>query len=559
MTRSIYRNENKETINKGIATVARPKVGEIWWATTSVTERVLRIALAYSAVHLTDTMSTTLRRVETLERSKKRPVIIMDAIRGSPTVSVVATATFGGTPVVDLDLHTQHFALPIGRTAPWPTSTSYVLQPDPNWPLSSVKPCYAIAFVFQLPISSLRYLYVGEKGSPPGDYHVQDDAFDKLNDICAMRLREYRAISPEVLIKWNKSFEARQDILNGLGEVQPAAPATILPVRPPPPAPSAPPVLRTAPARPAVRQAPKSAAVRAPPPAPPVPRTSPARPQAPPSTTVRAPPAPPAPPARRPPPISPAVSAPASDTYLHSLSPRADAFVPRGTSVAEPLATASAVPRSLLSPHARSFVPRLNHEERLQAGIQGVTAIVVAYLAQAEYSQSQNNAHATPNHYAPSNPTSPVRQDATAYPARFEPAWPAPPPTNASSTPCSSLPADGFFRRFITDEVMPAHSRFPPTSTPALRPQSMPGWPTVYATPAPPPVQYQMPQQVYAYAPQPPQQQLLYNPNQIPRAAAQDATLFNYNNHQAPPPQNFHPQQPQAGYAYAPTPSYYGY
>lgn len=137
-----------------------PKPGEIWWAICSVRETVIQ---AVNELKLAPPSASMVSDQQFLhyngEEKKARPCVVIRVFPATGTVTVVPLATLGNTPVATLDRYTKHFCLSIGRTAPWPTATSAVIFPTPSWPLSYIRPCYAISWVTTLPKDAILLKY----------------------------------------------------------------------------------------------------------------------------------------------------------------------------------------------------------------------------------------------------------------------------------------------------------------------------------------------------------------------------------------------------------------
>ncbi|KZV88501.1 hypothetical protein EXIGLDRAFT_772620 [Exidia glandulosa HHB12029] len=564
MVRSLYNNKDKKSANPGVPELATPDEGQIWWATCTITDRILRAAFAYSVVGLTDTMSTTLARVESMERRKERPVIVLalgqaPRHRGiTPTVSVVATATFGRSRVTELDRHTQHFALAVGQTQPWPKRKSYVLQPDPDWPRSSWKPCYAVAFLFELPVSCLTDRYTGEKDGPQGVYSVSDDALDDLRAICKTKLEKYEALPPEVVIQWNKSFEAREQVIAACARRAQTVPFNVPPTaRGPAPAPAARPAAPAArPAAPAARPAAPAARPAAPAPRPvaPAPRpaaaaarhAAPAPPAAraehivPTIPTPRPAPAPPTratlPEARAPlPPRVPDPESPRTPAPLSTLSPRAEAVL-----FQQPVNGTDTF-RTQLSPNAAAFVPSPSLAQRVQAGIAYITTLAVevletleaagerpaeesdqAYVSNPDYN---NHTHLTSATY--------VEQDLHQYPAPFLAQAP-PPRRDTGHARTQSAPAFSFMHQTQSlpgapMDVAPRYPVPPAEMYPAPPAQMYPaGYGQQQAFSPPPPGSPVQPAPQYYLPAPPPPPPPQFNPIQQQRVVVGGTTYQNF-------------------------------
>ncbi|KZV88749.1 hypothetical protein EXIGLDRAFT_722399 [Exidia glandulosa HHB12029] len=117
-----------------------PDTGKTYWFYCSAKEPVLRAVDEWDQNLMTSTMRHDMdwidkcikyRRFE--EMGKPRPCFVVSIHHGSDLPTVVPLATFGDTPISELDEYTQHWAVSVGSTPPWPPTTTDTVQTTPAW------------------------------------------------------------------------------------------------------------------------------------------------------------------------------------------------------------------------------------------------------------------------------------------------------------------------------------------------------------------------------------------------------------------------------------------
>lgn len=161
---------------------------------------------------------------------KVRPCIverISDTLApdGGLQVRAFVIATYGGTPITDLPDLTQHFAVAVGDTAPWPSPDATVIRPSPDYPKSRETPVYLIAHPIDIPLSSFVDKYTlgpaepGGRDRGPCSLSYQQQFL--LDNVAAQRDEAYRGKPFRELIAWNDSWEVhnreRQKRFSGTG------------------------------------------------------------------------------------------------------------------------------------------------------------------------------------------------------------------------------------------------------------------------------------------------------------------------------------------------------
>lgn len=151
-----------------------PKVGDIWWAACSVRQVILEVIVQLklgppSAAMTSDITSFTYNGME----KKNRPCIILHVYPASQTVSVVPLATFAGRAIASLDRYVRELCVSVGETNAWPDTSSHVVRPTPSWPLSHIRPCYAVSHAMTIKYSDLVGRYVWPVDSRRGAADAQ--------------------------------------------------------------------------------------------------------------------------------------------------------------------------------------------------------------------------------------------------------------------------------------------------------------------------------------------------------------------------------------------------
>ncbi|KZV94969.1 hypothetical protein EXIGLDRAFT_494677 [Exidia glandulosa HHB12029] len=197
------------------------KPGQIIIVECSVKEPILdAIKAHHSSARPTASMVSFRQRLkEDQVDLKARPCLVVREVGGGAFM-IVPFATFEDSPITDLDLHTQHFAVAVGNTRAWPSDRE-TLSIAPDWPESLLKPVYALAK--EIPINNRLFggLYEHWERNEQGrlirddrgnvttrsDFKVEDSELNKFRQLIRKIARQYLALTPGQRALYNRSWD----------------------------------------------------------------------------------------------------------------------------------------------------------------------------------------------------------------------------------------------------------------------------------------------------------------------------------------------------------------